>query len=340
MACGGTGGGGPAGPEDPPVTGPCPAPPAGAAIASAGTLGSNPAASGTPRIVLMGGSAEVDPASKRFVEAAGGGDVLVLRATGSVTSYNDYFRTGVGASPTPASVTSIRLDDPGVGDSGPVLCHLALAQAVWLAGGNQWNYLGVWPPALQDSIAAVGLRGGIGGTSAGAAALGEFAFDARHGGVTSEDALADPFDHRVQVSRSPLGRPELAGYIVDQHFRQRDREGRLLVFLARMQHALERDTVFGVGLDERAALVIDDDQFQVLAREGRAAVFYRTTRRAELEPGQPLDMAGVERITLEDGAAGPWPLDFDAHPAVRLRVDAGVVRVDTTDLVPGATTRR
>ncbi len=315
------------GPGDPPPpSSTCPPLPPGAAFAASGSPGSNPDAAGTPRIVLMGGSSEVDAASRLFVEAAGGGDVLVMRASGSVTSYNDYFREEVGPRPAPASVGTIRIDEVAAASSPGVLCRVAQAHALWLAGGNQWDYLGRWPESLQDSIRAVGRRGGIGGTSAGAAVLGEMAFDARGGSVTSAEALLDPFGPRVQVSRSPMGQPELAGYLVDQHFRQRDREGRLMVFLARMQEVLDRDTVYGIGLDERAALVIEGGRFQVLALTGREVSIYRTTKRANALPGVPLDMEAVERVRLEDGLSGSWPLDFQGHSRDVLHVEGGVVR--------------
>jgi cyanophycinase len=312
--------------DPPPASSSCPPLPLGAAFAASGTPGSNPAATGTPRIILMGGSSEVDAASRLFVEAAGGGDVLVMRASGSVTSYNDYFRGEVGGHPSPASVGTIRIDKIPVASSPGVLCRVARAQALWLAGGNQWDYLGTWPQSLQDSIVSVGRRGGMGGTSAGAAVMGEMAFDARGGSITSAEALLDPFGPRVQVSPSPLGQPELKGYLVDQHFRQRDREGRLLVFLARMQGALGSDTVFGIGLDERAALVIEGNRFQILAHTGREVSIYRTTKGANALPGVPLDLEGVERVRLEHGASGSWPLDFQGHARDVLHVEKGVVR--------------
>ena len=311
----------------------CPDLPSGVEHGFVGDPGSAPAAAGTSRIVLMGGSSEVDPASKLFVEAAAGGDVLVMRASGSVMSYNNYFRSNVNPVPRPAAVSSIRIDQSTSGVAPGVLCHVSRANALWLAGGNQWNYLGVWPVELQDSIRAVGLRGGIGGTSAGAAALGEFAFDAAGGGVTSGEALQDPFGPRISVSRSPLGQPALAGWIVDQHFRERDREGRLLVFLARMQQDLERDTVYAVGLDERAALVVEGDHFTVLAHPGRAASFYRTTHRTSIEAGRPLDMEGVERVLLYNQATGSWPFDFEAWRRDTVSVTSGVVSASVS---PGA----
>ena len=46
-------------------------------------------------ICLMGGAAEDDNAMKWFLERANGGDVLVIRASGS-DGYNDYFYTDLG----------------------------------------------------------------------------------------------------------------------------------------------------------------------------------------------------------------------------------------------------
>lgn len=303
---------------------------------SGGTSGALAARAPTRTLVLMGGSTEVDAASRQFVEAAGfgthsevggpsaaAGDVLVLRASGSVTSYNGYFqRMG---DPPPRSVGSILIEDPAQSAHPALLCRVAEAEALWLAGGNQWNYLGRWAPELQAAIQAVGARGALGGTSAGAAVLGAFAFDAGAGGVTSEVALADPHAPAVRVVRSAIGQPELAATLVDQHFRERNREGRLLVFLARMQAETGGAPVYGIGLDERAALVLTNGRFEVSAHEGRGVSFYRLTEPAPTQPGEPLSLTAVERIVLEDGAQGAWPLDFDAYPRTVLGVDAGTV---------------
>jgi cyanophycinase len=280
---------------------------------------------GPRTLVLMGGSTEVDEASRRFVR----GHVLVLRASGSVTSYNPYFARMAPEDAPLHSTGSVLIEDPAVSADPALLCRVAASDALWLAGGNQWNYLGRWAPALQDAIAEVGVRGALGGTSAGAAVLGAFAFDAGEGGLTSTQALAEPLAPNVRVVPSRIGQPELAATLVDQHFRERDREGRLLVFLAHMQRALDGAPVYGIGLDERAALVIEEGRFQVLAHEGRGVSFYRLLAPAPLEPGRPFALEGVERIVLANGASGPWPLDFDAHPRDVLAVEDGLVRLRT-----------
>jgi cyanophycinase-like exopeptidase len=276
-------------------------------------------------VVLMGGAAEVDPAARSFVEAAQGGDVLVLRATGSTSSYNPYFLSDLAPQPAPSSVTTIRIDDADSSASSAVLCLVDAAEAIWLAGGDQWDYVGHWTSALHMAVDEAANDGvPIGGTSAGAVVLGEAVFDARNGSVTSAEALANPLRADVSVSLSPLAQPELAGWTVDSHFSERDREGRLLVFLARMLTVTGRDTVYGVGLDERASIVLEGDTFAVMTgTSGRSAWIYRLIGPVTLASGEPLDLETVLRVELATGASGAWPPSFVG--ADTLRVVDGVV---------------
>jgi cyanophycinase-like exopeptidase len=312
-----------AGPDEPNEPEGCPA--AGAGIERS-TLGAFDSVAGTPvrRVVLMGGSTEVDPAARAFVEAAGGGDVLVLRASGSTTTYTPYFFTELSADPAPSSATTIRIDDPAQSSSEAVLCVTTRSEAVWLAGGDQWDYVGGWTPALHDELAGLFDRGiAIGGTSAGAMVLGEFAFDASRGSITSGEALANPLSVDVSVSISPMAQPELAGWIVDSHFRQRDREGRLLAFLARALSMSGGDVVHGIGLDERASLVIEDGSYEAMAVTGRYVWLYRVAGTVTLVAGEPLDLPLVLRRRLESGETGGWPPSFEDADTVR--VTAGVL---------------
>ncbi|MBA3891186.1 MAG: Type 1 glutamine amidotransferase-like domain-containing protein [Gemmatimonadaceae bacterium] len=292
-------------------------------------IGSFDVRSVTPRrrVVIMGGAAEVDAASRAFVEGAVGGDVLVLRATGSTTSYNSYFASGVSASPAPSWVGTIRLDVATTGSHPALLCHVARAEAVWLTGGDQWNYLGQWPTTLHDSLRTTAARGAaIGGTSAGAMSISEVAYDARAASATSDQALANPFHASVTVMRSPFGQPELAGTLVDTHFMQRTREGRMLTFLARGRQLLQRDTIVGIGLDERAAMIIEGETFTVLTGAAdRHTWVYRVSGAGIVQADTPLSLESVERVRLDHGATGPWPLDFSRHTPERLRVVQGRV---------------
>jgi len=290
-------------------TGPCPAAPVGITLEETGAFLPGDDANarddgGDGVVVLMGGGAEVDRASARFVDGARGGEVLVLRASGSTSSYTTYFSDELVARVTqPArAVATLRLDDPALGADESVLCRVRRAEAIWFAGGDQSDYLVAWPAALQEAIARrIAAGAAVGGTSAGAMSLSALAFDARHGGVTSTEALAAPGDDVISVTPSPLAAVD--DVIVDTHFSARDREGRLLVFMARAGPGVR-----GLGIDEETALVIDGATATVLADDGGAAFVY-DAEGVGLDDG--LDMARLRRRVLDDGAAVAWPVPLD-----------------------------
>jgi cyanophycinase len=216
----------------------------------------------SPLVVLMGGSTEVDAAAIRFAEAAGGGDVLVLRATGSTSSYTSWFAGELPLDPAPRAVATLRLDDASVGADDAVLCRVARADAIWLAGGDQADYLLRWPKALHEALARAVARGvSVGGTSAGAMSLGALAFDAALDSVDAGEALAAPLAERVSLSSSPFAPRATAGVLVDTHFSERDRLGRLIAFVARGAH--DGAPVVGLGIDEETAVTIDGASVQV-----------------------------------------------------------------------------
>ncbi len=207
----------------------------------------------------------------------------------SLTSYPDYFLTSLSPSPRPASAVTLLTSVPGAGHDPAVLCWVSGAEAIWLAGGDQWDYLGLWPPRLHQALGQLNARGGaIGGTSAGAAS-------------------------------------ELHGALVDSHFSDRGREGRLLGFLARFLSEKNRTEVLGIGLDEGVALVIEGGGYRVYAPAGQFAWFYRVTGPSRLENGVPLDLSGIQRVRSDAGTEGPWPPDFGTLQTSQLQVRGGVV---------------
>ena len=308
----------------------CPDPGAGTTIGGFAGSGSDATASPVRRLVLMGGGPEEDGAARRFVEAAAGGDIVILRATGSLSSYPDYFSAELAPAPRPASVVTIRTDTPPLADHPSVLCRLDRAEAIWLAGGSQWDYLGRWPHPVHVAIREAWRRGAaMGGTSAGAVSMGEAAFDARHGTITSAEALADPANASVSVGPSNMPQPELRNMIVDSHFKERSREGRLLAFLGRLLAQHRSGSFVGIGIDEGAALEIEDDSYRVSSARGGAVWMYEATGPAVARPGRPLSLDGIRRVRLADGASGRWPFLFEEAERVQeLVVEEGVVRVD------------
>ncbi len=185
-------------------------------------------------IVLSGGAGEVDPAMQWFLQRAGGGDVLILRVSGS-DGYQNYFYNELGVDV--ASVETIKFTAPSAASADYVTQRIAEAEAIWLAGGDQSNYVDYWQGTpVEDGLHALVARGGaLGGISAGMAVLGGGYFAAGNGTVYSDEALADPYDEDVDVRHGDfLELPHLSNTITDTHFDDPDRRGRLFTFLARL----------------------------------------------------------------------------------------------------------
>ena len=307
----------------------CPEPGDGVDIDGIEGTGADTERAPSRRLVLMGGGGEDDSAARQFVEGANGGDVVILRATGSLSSYPQYFSVTLEPDPVPATVVTVRTTRPEAGGDPAVLCRVDRAEALWLAGGSQWHYLGRWPDTLHATLADATARGvALGGTSAGAVSLGEAAFDAQFGTVTSPEALSDPLRREVSITMPIFAQPELAATLVDSHFMDRAREGRLLVFLARFLEVREVGPVVGVGLDEGVALVIENDTYAVSSEGTGGAWLYEVSGPARLTVGAPLTLHGIRRVVLRNGSTGTWPLDFDNAADLRaLTVQEGVVVV-------------
>lgn len=209
-----------------------------------------------PLIFLGGGSTDQDDAMRRFLDAASGGDVSVIRASGS-TGYNEYM---MGLSRIHSSETFLLTSREAA--ANPITnTILSQSEALFIAGGDQWNYVQHWSGTPLDAIIRTlkdVKRAPYGGTSAGAMILGGRMFDASRGSVTSAEALANPFDEKVSLRAGLFGSaPILQPFLIDTHFSERDREGRLMVFLAR---SIQPDySPKGIGIDEKTAFIIDSN---------------------------------------------------------------------------------
>jgi len=94
-----------------------------------------------PGIVMMGGAGEMPEAMVWFLERAAGGDILVLRASGS-DAYNDYLFSDLGVIVN--RVETIRFNNPNASDDEYILNRISEAESIWLAGGDQHNYVQFW----------------------------------------------------------------------------------------------------------------------------------------------------------------------------------------------------
>jgi cyanophycinase-like exopeptidase len=208
-------------------------------------------------VCLMGGATEDDNAMKWFLHRANGGDILVLRATGS-NGYNSYLYSGLGI--TVNSVETIVCNNASASSDPYVLQKIQQAEAIWFAGGDQWTYISYWRntpvgSAINQSIQQRNIV--IGGTSAGMAIQGKYYFSAQNGTVTSSTALANPFNNLVTVDSSAfINNDFLGSTITDTHFDNPDRKGRLVTYLARIKTDY---SVYAkaIACDEYTAVCID-----------------------------------------------------------------------------------
>ncbi|WP_090498578.1 cyanophycinase [Pedobacter terrae] len=211
----------------------------------------------TGGMVLMGGGADVEAAFKWMIARSGGGDVVILRATGT-DAYNPF----VNALGTVNSVETLLINSKELANNDTVAYIIRHAEMVFIAGGDQSDYMKYWKGTKTEQALNYLLndkKAPVGGTSAGCAILGGFYYSGETGGLTSAQALANPYHANVTLYNNDfLKAPYLQNVITDQHYLTRDREGRSLVFLGRINKDFSIQAKC-IAVDERTAVCIDKD---------------------------------------------------------------------------------
>ncbi len=209
-------------------------------------------------VCLMGGATEDDNAMTWFLNQANGGDILVIRASGS-DGYNDYLYTTLGVSVN--SVETIVWNNGLASDDAYIHQKINQAEAIWMAGGDQYNYVDYWRNTPIDSLINKAIEERnivIGGTSAGMAVLGQAYFSAENGTVTSSTALNNPYDFSVTVDTTDFFHtPFMSKTITDSHYDDPDRKGRHVVFLARLTTDYGYEYPKGIACNEYTAVCVD-----------------------------------------------------------------------------------
>ena len=259
-------------------------------------------------VLLAGGGTDSD-AGMSWLLARGGtrsplkyGDVVVLRTAGK-DDYNKYL-IRLGAN----SVTSIVISSMAGANSATVANAIAKAEVIFIAGGDQSDYVNLWTgTALQTAVnARVAAGYPIGGTSAGLAVLSPFVYAALHASSVSSTVMANPYDASVTLTTALFNVPALSNVLADSHFAVRDRMGRLVTFLARLQQDGRATAPRGIGVDETSALAVSSNGTATVYGAGAGAFFLSaasTVTRICVNsvPATPLTMTPITAVHVPVG---------------------------------------
>jgi len=230
---------------------------------------------------------------ERFVRVSGGADAnIVVIPTASRMHETGPRYEGIFNELGAAQVTVMDFDTRRDCLEAGRLRRVEEATGIFFTGGNQLRLttlLGGTPVAKL--IRARNARGvTVGGTSAGASIL-------------SEHMIAFGDEGSSVISGSVRLAPGLGltnRFIIDQHFRQRDRLGRLITALAYNPFAI------GIGLDEDTAAFIGPDETIEIEGSGGATVVDASEASyssiGEADEGQPVCMLGLRLHILVAGA--------------------------------------
>lgn len=248
-------------------------------------------------LLLAGGGTDQPDAFRWLIRKAGGGDLVILRASGSDGYHPFVMRLG-GVD----SVESFVVHSREAAADPLVLDRLRKAEAVFFAGGDQSRYVRFFKDTEVETIVNAATRRGvpIGGTSAGLAILSEFSFAALHDSITTPAATANPFDPNVTLERGFLSLPHLGGIITDSHVIERNRLGRTVTFMAR----LKRDGWLGdrparaIAIDRETAVLVEPDGTATIVGSKTAYFMEAAAAPQVCEPGQPLTYFPVAVYTV------------------------------------------
>ena len=210
-----------------------------------------------PGLLLMGGGDRNFDALRWFMQRAGNGHVVVLRASQAGEIGEEFYHEVGGI----ASVETFVFKDRESASDRAMLRSLRRADGIFIAGGDQSRYVRYWRGTPVAAALDAHVRAGkpLGGTSAGLAMLGEYLYGAMDGGSqTSPRALADPLGSENTIESGFLDIALLHGIVTDTHFSERNRLGRLVAFVAKAESIAGRP-LLGLGVDEDAAVAVDGE---------------------------------------------------------------------------------
>ena len=256
-----------------------------------------------PGLLLMGGGDRNHDALRWFMDKAGHGHIVVLRASQGGQIGDEFFNEVGGIQ----SAETFVFRDREAAYDPEILKALERADGIFIAGGNQSRYVRYWRGTPVAAALEAHVRAGkpLGGTSAGLAMLGESLYAPMDGGsLNSPSALADPLGPDNTIESNFLSLDLLRGVVTDTHFSERGRRGRLMAFVAKAEALAEGRPLLGLGVDEDAALAVEGDgRARVYSTSPGAGVsVVRGGLLAAQEEDKPMSVSRVEVVGVGTGS--------------------------------------
>jgi cyanophycinase len=167
------------------------------------------------------------------------------------------------------------------------------ASGIFISGGTQMRLPALIGGTPLEAAILDAYRHGVivAGTSAGAAVMPKVMIAYGKGGPTPREGIAQ--------FASGLGLTEKI--VFDQHFRQKDRLGRLIYLIA------SNPSLLGVGIDENTAAIVEDESFITVTGASAVTIVdgseLEATNVAEVENSGAVAVSGIRIHVLTSGCS-------------------------------------
>lgn len=230
----------------------------------------------------------------RFAKFSGGADgyVVVISTASSLgdeaTQIYRELLTGLGI----GRVSGLRPEERAEANDPAVTKLLAEATGIFLIGGNQSRLTQVvGGTKLADGLHLAHDRGAVlAGTSAGASAMASHMVAFGQSGPT-------PKNRMVQLS---AGLGVIQNVVIDQHFEQRGRIGRLLALVA------QSPMLLGIGVDEDTCAIVHPDRTLQVMGKGAVTIVDGSHVKTDAFRGKGYRPLMVSGAVLHSLPAGYW----------------------------------
>jgi cyanophycinase len=227
----------------------------------------------------------------RFAGAEDGHVVVVSTASSLGDEATERYRElfgGLGI----ARVSGLRPEERAEANAPEVVKLLADATGVFLTGGNQSRLTQVvGGTRLADALLLAHDRGAVlAGTSAGASAMASHMVAYGRSGPT-------PKNRMVHLS---AGLGVIQNVVIDQHFEQRARVGRLLALVA------QSPALLGIGVDEDTCAIVHPDRTLQVVGKGAVTIVDGGHIKTDAFRGKGYRPLMVSGAVLHSLPAGYW----------------------------------